>query len=141
MAIANPVPSFPDKDILLKQYELQLDLYKQYLELVLKFNIFYYAVTGAILSFYFTNTSDVGLPRYLLLCFPVLLSFGFAVFFVWAASLVRFSRYEVINIARALGLQVFPEMRVLAMLLRLSGALYAVVALGLLAIICRTARH
>jgi hypothetical protein len=40
-------------------------------------------------------------------------------------------------IVQALGLQVFPELRVLAMLLRLSAGLFIAVALGLVAIICR----
>jgi len=138
----NPPPApRPSQDVLLKQYELHLELYKHYLELVLKFNIFYYAVTGAVLSFYFTNNVDVGVPRYLLLLFPILMSLGFAVFFIWAASLVKWTRADVINISQALGLQVFPELRVLAMLLRLSGGLFIVVALGMLAIICHTAHR
>jgi hypothetical protein len=125
----------PDQTILLKQYDIHVDLYKLYLDLVLKFNIFYYAVTGAILSFYFTNTADVGAPRFLLLLFPVLMSLGFAVFFLWAASLLEYTRTDVRNIVRALGLQVFPEMRILGALLRLSGCLFIIVALSLGAII------
>jgi hypothetical protein len=82
------------KELLWKQYELHLDLYKHYLELALKFNIFYYAVTGAVLSFYFSNAADVGMKRYLLLVFPVLLSFGFGGFFIYAASLVKFTRLK-----------------------------------------------
>jgi hypothetical protein len=35
-----------------RQYALLVDLYKFYLELFLKFNIFFYAVTGAIMSVY-----------------------------------------------------------------------------------------
>ena len=42
--------SEPTKDLLWKQYELHVGLYKHYLELALKFNVFYYAATGAILS-------------------------------------------------------------------------------------------
>ena len=82
------------------------------------------------------NNVDVGVPRYLLFLFPILMSLGFAVFFIWAASLVKWTRADVMNISQALGLQVFPEMRVLAMLLKLTGGLFIVVALGVLAIIC-----
>jgi len=35
-----------------------MDLYKHYLEMTLKFNVFYYAVTGAVLSFYFSNAAN-----------------------------------------------------------------------------------
>ena len=136
MGTLNIAVPHPTQDVLLKQYELHMELYKQYLELVLKFNIFYYAVTGAVLSFYFTNNADVGAPRYLLLLFPMLMSLGFGVFFIWAAGLVKYIRADVMVIVQALGLQVFPEMRVLAVVLRLSGGLFIAVALGLLALIC-----
>jgi len=63
----------------------------------LKFNIFYYAVTGAVLSFYFSNTADLGVPRYLLLVFPVVMSFGFGGFFIYAASLVKVTRGEIMK--------------------------------------------
>ena len=85
MGTLNIAVPHPTQDVLLKQYELHMELYKQYLELVLKFNIFYYAVTGAVLSFYFTNNADVGAPRYLLLLFPMLMSLGFGVFFIWVS--------------------------------------------------------
>jgi hypothetical protein len=49
---------------------------------------------------------------------------------------VKYIRADVMVIVQALGLQVFPEMRVLAVVLRLSGGLFIAVALGLLALIC-----
>jgi hypothetical protein len=39
-------------ELLWRQYALSVDLYKFYMDLVVKFNVFYYAVTGAILSFF-----------------------------------------------------------------------------------------
>ena len=138
----NPPPApRPTEEVLWKQYELHVKLYKHYLSLVLKFNIFYYAVTGAVLSFYFTNSVDVGVSRYWLLAFPILMSLGYAVFFFWAASRVQYSRLDVMAIVNALGLRVFPEMHILTCLLILSGILFTTVALGLLAIICHTAHR
>lgn len=127
----------PSPDLLWKQYELHVDLYKHYLELSLKFNLFYYAVTGGILSFYFSNTSDFGVPRYLLLVFPVLLSLGFGAFFIYAASLVKVTREEIKALGKALGFLTFPEIRVLAIILRLSGIMFIVVALCMVAFIWR----
>jgi hypothetical protein len=131
-----PVPgtpsSAPSADVLWKQYKLHVDLYKEYLELVLKFNVFYYAVTGAILSFYFTNKTDIGRARPLLLLFPASMSIAFGAFFLYGASLVKVARSEVASIAAALGLHVFPEVQVLAVLLRVTALLFLLIAVGLL---------
>lgn len=127
----------PSADLLWKQYELHAELYQHYLELVLKFNVFYYAVTGGILSFYFSNTADVGMPRYGLLLFPALMSMGFGGLFLYAATLVKVVRKDMSDISRALGLLVFPEVRVLAVVLRISGILFLAVAVALATIIAR----
>jgi len=76
----------PDDDKLWKEYNIHIDLYKHYLELVLKFNIFYYAITGAILSFYFSKV-QIATIRYSLI-FPILMSLLFASFFFYGAKLL-----------------------------------------------------
>ncbi len=63
---------FIDKDLLWKQYQMSIDLYKQYLDLVIKFNVFYYAITGAFLSYYFSHLSS-DLVRWSLV-FPMIMS-------------------------------------------------------------------
>jgi hypothetical protein len=127
-----------DIDSLWKQYQLHVDVYKHYLDLTLKFNVFYYAVTGAILSFYFSR-SDVSLIRYSLL-FPVLMSIRFGLFSLYAASLIKVPRQEIFAIRDALGLHTAPEVKAFAVLLRLSATLFLFVALCLLALlVIRTA--
>jgi hypothetical protein len=110
-----------DKDLLWKQYELHIDLYKNYLELVLKFNVFYYAGTGAILSFFFSKT-DVSLIKFSLL-FPVMMSLAFGFVFLYGAKALRITRQDVFDIRDKLGLETAPELNVLAMLLLLSALL------------------
>ena len=44
-----------DRELLWRQYQLHVDLYKHYLDMTLKFNTFYYAITGGIVSFYFSR--------------------------------------------------------------------------------------
>lgn len=58
-----------DKDTLMKQYQMMVDVHKFYFEIVLKFLVFHYAVTGAILSFYLSqpNVGVMHFPR-LTLC-------------------------------------------------------------------------
>jgi hypothetical protein len=118
-----------DIDSLWKQYQLHVDLYKHYLDLTLRFNVFYYAVTGAILSFYFSR-ADVSVIRYSLL-FPVLMSIGFGLFAFYAASLIEVTRQEIFAIRDALGLHTAPEVKVLAWLLRICAGLFVFVALCL----------
>jgi hypothetical protein len=48
-----------DRELLWRQYQLNIDLYKGYLELIVKINVFYYAITGAILSFFFSNQNHL----------------------------------------------------------------------------------
>src|SRR5581483_6009319 len=48
------------RDILLKERDMMLDLYKHHLKLLLEANIFIYAVTGALASFVITHT---GIPH------------------------------------------------------------------------------
>jgi|GEM_PF-4395242 len=38
------------KEDLWKQYEISVDLYKHYLKLTIEINVFYYAITGAIVN-------------------------------------------------------------------------------------------
>ena len=119
-----------DKDSLWKQYQLHVDLYKYYLEMVIKFNVFYYAVTGAILSFYFSQ-KEVSLIRYSLL-FPILLSIAFGGFFLYGSTLLEVVRQEVFDIRDKLQLDTAPEMKVLTILLRITAVLFLFVAACLL---------
>ena len=117
----------PDKDLLWKQYELHVGLYKHYLELALKFNVFYYAGTGAILSYYFSKT-DVPLIKYSLL-FPIIMSLGFGILFIYGAFALRITRQDVFDLRDKLGLETAPELNVLAILLVISATLMVAVAL------------
>lgn len=117
-----------DRELLWRQYELNVDLYKGYLDLVVKINVFYYAITGAILSFYFANQNDL---TKLSLLLPLIMSVALGVFFVVGALLARIPRQETFDIRDALGLKAAPEIGVLILLLSIFAALMFVVAGGL----------
>lgn len=119
--------SEPYNDLLWHQYKLHIDLYKHYLELVIKFNLFYYAVTGAILSFYFSNPTMPFIGYSLL--FPILLSLFFAGFFLYGAKLMNVVRNDILGIRDKLNLYSAPEVKVLAILLRITAALFIFVAI------------
>jgi amino acid transporter len=104
-----------NRELLWKQYELNVDLYKSYLDLAIKMNIFYYAITGAILSFYFAHP-DENLVKWSL-ALPLIMSIVLGVFFVICAWLARVPRNETFKIREALGLMAAPEIGVLIFLL------------------------
>lgn len=63
-------------DTLMKQYQILVDAYKSYFDLILKFILFSYAVTGAILSFYLSQSRQ-GIMRFGLF-FPMIMNALFA---------------------------------------------------------------
>jgi hypothetical protein len=102
--------SVPERDLLWQHYEMLVDLYKHYLDVTLKFNAFYYFITGAILSYYFAESSNP-MMRWTLL-FPIFMSAAFALFFFYGAGLHGNARKEVARVAQILGLQVWPDVGV-----------------------------
>lgn len=98
-----------------RQYQQHIETYKFYLELVVKLVSLYFAITGAMLSFYFANADSehVKLALYL----PWLFGLGLAVFFTIGAWLSIVTRRDVFDLAEELKLQTAPEIGVLALLL------------------------
>jgi phage tail protein X len=107
----------PDRETLWKQYALHVDLYKFYCDAVVKITVFYYAITGAIISFYFTRT-EVGLAKWGLVL-PSALSVGLAVLFVYGTRLLVITRNDVFAIRNQLGLKVAADFGVFGLLLYL----------------------
>lgn len=112
-------------ELLFEHYKIHIDLYKHYLELLIKFNLFYYAITGAILSFYFVNKT-VSFIQFILI-FPLIMSLIFSVFFFYASSKAKISRTEIIDVANTLELKVFPEFNILVILLKLFSVLFILI--------------
>lgn len=98
-----------------RQYQLHIDTYKFYLEIVVKIIGLYFAVSGAMLSFYFANTESdhAKLALYL----PWLIGIGLAIFFSIGAWLSIVTRDDIFELSEELGLRVAPETGVLALLL------------------------
>ena len=113
-------------EILWGQYKQNVDLYKFYMELIVKLNVFYYAVTGAIVSFFFANQTIPDIKYSLFL--PIIMSIAFAGFFIYGAILMGFLREEVFKIRDALGLEVAPDAGVLSVLLYIFSVIFILVA-------------
>ena len=117
-------------DIKWNDFKQAVELHRNYLELAMKLNMFYYAITGAIVSFYFTHT-DVPMAKYAL-GLPILLSAALAVLFLWSAFMAQRLRMHIRNTAAELGLATAPEGVVLVAICVIFGLILAIVFFALL---------
>ena len=119
-----------ETEIKWNDYKMNVELFSSYLELSIKLNMFYYAITGAILSFYFTNTEAADTAKYALYL-PILLSFGLSVFFIWGARSALILREHIVITAKELGLKTNPEGLVLVLVCLIFGISLGLVSLAL----------
>lgn len=92
-----------EREILWRDYALSADLYKFYLELAVKVNVFYYAITGGIASFCFAQ-QQLAYAKWALLL-PALMSVCFAIVFAWSASFAAALRDENYTLAKKPGIE------------------------------------
>lgn len=120
---------YPTRAELLRQYEISVDLYKHHLKVAIELNVFYYAVTGALLSYYFANSTE----RYMRwsLALPLVMSVLFACLFVYGGLQQNVTRRDLFYIRDALGFKVAPETLVLSIFLYIFAGLMAAVAAAL----------
>ncbi|PXX93811.1 hypothetical protein DIT71_03160 [Marinobacter vulgaris] len=97
------------------QYQQHIETYKFYIEMAVKIIGLYFAVSGAMLSFYFANTDTE--QAKLALYLPWLIGIGLSLFFTTGAVLSVVTRDDVFKLREKLGLEVAPETGVLTLLL------------------------
>jgi len=117
------------QELLWKQYELHVSLYQFYLELTLKVNAAFYAISGAVATYTLTNQAG-GATRAALLV-PVVLGIGLALVAGYGALIQDHTRNELIAIRDALELQTIPEVKILSWLLWVSVVGFVAVSGGL----------
>jgi len=120
-----------DKNILWESYKHDIDTHKGYLDLAIKLNIFYYAITGAIISFYFLHVEEQSLVKFSLVL-PIMMSLGLTVFLWKGADASKISHQNIEHTAAQLGFQTFSAIAaVLELLLRIFSVLLLLTFLGL----------
>lgn len=80
-----------ETELLWRHYALHVDLYKHYLDLIVKYSIFHYGITGGILSFFFSQSQKTVL-RYSLILPMVMSLFFFFLAYYSADQITRFVR-------------------------------------------------
>lgn len=123
-------------ELLWRQYQQNVDLYKFYMDLTIKFNVFFYAVTGAILSFALAQHNGNDLIRFSLLL-PLAMCACFSGFFIYGGVLMRVLRRETFAIRDSLKLQAAPDVGVLSVLLYLFAFVYLLIAIGCGVLLCK----
>ncbi|SEP44035.1 hypothetical protein [Nitrosovibrio sp. Nv6] len=118
-----------DNELHWRQYQLNIDTYRDYLGLVMKMNGFYYAVTGAVVSYYFAHQSEPVMQLSLVL--PLVMSVALAIFFLLCAFSARVMRNDTFSLRDKLKLDAAAEIGVLMLLLVISAGLMLVIASGL----------
>jgi hypothetical protein len=121
------------REIQWREYQMSVDLYKFYVDVVVKAILGYYAITGAILTFYFAQNTHP-LARWALVL-PSVLSIALAVLFRWGARLWQIVRDDAFDLAGNLRLKSAFELSVLGILLNGSALLLLLTGLGLVTLI------
>ena len=130
LIILDPPPSRHYWDIRWRQYDRLITLYREYLDLVLRLNMFFYAITGALVSYTLKDSSGDDVARWAL-WLPILMAVALAVVFVYGACLPPMLRLHVFRLRDELALGVAPDLGMLTWLLILFAALFFIVAVGL----------
>jgi hypothetical protein len=119
------------KNFLWDWYKHEVELHRSYLDLVMKVNTFYYAITGAVVSFYFLNVGREPLIK-LSLLLPLVMSIALAIFYYKCARAADVSQDNLDKISQQMQLDVGSVVcRVLASLLNIFFILFVITALGL----------
>lgn len=124
-------PEHSNEDVLMKQYQTLVDTYKTYLDLILKFVLFSYAVTGGIVSYCLAQAQQNRTIKFGLL-FPIVMNASFAGLCFLGASRVKPLTDEVERVTNELKLSATPDIQFLAWVLSLLGCLFVLISVGLI---------
>ena len=117
-----------EREILWRDYSQGVQLYQFYLEMTLKVNTAYYAITGAILSFCLSRPHG-DFSRWAL-SLPLLLSVFFTVLFALSSLLVKNARAASISTSKKLGL-LYHDFSPLLYVLRAFSVLHFICVIGI----------
>ena len=113
---------------------MHIDLYQKYMDIALKVNLFYYGITGAILSFYFTNNGNGSLIEYSFIM-PIVFSIGLIALFIFGWLALAVSMEDIDLIVEELGMSRFVRIDGLIYIFKGSAAFMFLSSLGLLYIL------
>ena len=121
-------------ELLWNQYTKLIDLYKFYLDITLKANIFYYAITGGILTFIF---SGKGQDKFVILSLLLPIGMGLLLTYIFWRGKNLYGAIEkaIEDLKVQLDLIEVPKTVILTDALRYSGILFLMTTLGMFILI------
>ena len=122
-------------NLLWKQYVVFVDLFKFYMATTLKANIWFYSLTGAILTYFFKNAGDPLLKYSLVL--PMVLGLGFGIMCLLGSIQANDTRKKLIYIRDELKLPGMPHIQILIFFLIFAGILFIVIAAAIYFLVFR----
>ena len=125
-------------NLLWKQYTVYVDLFKFYVDMTWKASTWFYAITGAILTYYFSHLPDDNPVLGYTLVLPILLSFGLTYIFHRGIQQTKDLEETLEYIRKRLKLAGKPHIDVLERFLRIGRLLFLLVGLGVCAVFLLT---
>ena len=111
-----------EKEIAWRELEKDIELYKFYLDLIVKSAIFVFGITGGVISYYFANESKP-LVLYSLIV-PLLMNSGFFVIYIFSVNFAETLRNSHYLVCEKAGVLIPYEMSPLPSILRLLSLMY-----------------
>ena len=122
------------REVLWSQYESDVELYKFYVNFVLKINAFHYAMSAAIFSYLLSHKQEPYLE--FLLAFPIIFSIAVIVISAKGYPRVQDLNEGVAQKVEFLGLPMCPDFTTLRILIGASIAIHSLIIIGALGLVC-----
>jgi hypothetical protein len=125
-------------NFLWEEFKIRVETYKNYLNIALQANVFFYVTAGAVLGFYLNKPSDNNPLEYFLLL-PILIGAVLAGIFIYAAALQKEASIiieKIRNESDEKGLRIaeLPDINLLYLLLLIFGGIFFLVAVSLIVV-------
>jgi hypothetical protein len=124
-----------EKELAWKRYSMNIDIYQNFFDIVIKVNLFYYGITGALLSFYYTNISTNADLKYSLL-FPALFSFALILLFSYGLWALNKTKEDIEECRKILEMNRFVSVDALIFTVKGSVFFFIITLVGLLYVFC-----
>jgi hypothetical protein len=110
------------------RYALHIDLYKFYFDIIIKLNIFYFGITGAILSYYLANNVNNTQLEYVLFL-PVFFGFCITALSIFGDKLLAESKIDINNLVVKMDFDTLVDTSSLNYLMRISAFFIGITSL------------
>lgn len=120
-----------DKELLWKDYANLSGLNKFYIDIIIKLGIFFFGITGALVSYILVNNTKFYLVKYALVI-PIFISLGLTGIFISTMSSSRGISKRMQSIRNKLNLGELNDNKVLRNIVLVSAFTYFLIAMGLI---------